>query len=75
LTYCTVLFSVGILVVVISLFVALYWALALKDPRTGFTMMTGIVVVEIVVSVLAKLVHKECQCFSRPPEVLGELVV
>jgi hypothetical protein len=75
LTYCTVLFSVGTLVVVISLFVALYQDFVLKDPQTGFTMMTGIVVVEIMVSVLAKLVHKDCQCFSRPPKALGELVV
>jgi hypothetical protein len=38
-------------------------------------MMTGIVVVEIMVSVLAKLVHKDFQYFSRPPGALGELVV
>ncbi|KAE9370172.1 hypothetical protein N431DRAFT_468243 [Stipitochalara longipes BDJ] len=75
LTPCTILFSVGILVVVISLFVALYWAIAWKDPQTGFTMMTGIVMGEIMVAVLVKVVHRDCQCFSRTAEALGELVV
>jgi len=62
---CFLLLIFGVAAILLAIFIGLYWSFARSDPQTGFTIMTGIIMIVMAVAILTVIIHRNCQCFPQ----------
>jgi len=62
---CFLLLTFGVAATLVAIFMGLYWSFTRSDPQTGFTIMTGILMMVIAVTILTVIIHQTCQCFRQ----------
>ena len=62
---CFLLLTFGVAAILVAVFMGLYWSFARSDPRTGFTIMTGILMIVMAVTLLTVIAYQTCQCFPQ----------